>query len=208
MLGKLLSLCLQGHGRIQWLRASVGIFGLPEIEREVQHDVIAFLTNMAEYVGPASRFVHQGMTSSDLLDTAFALQIQEAGAVLRASLIKLLDTVEARAREHQDTVMIGRSHGIHWHVDPSNQVRYLADAKRETVYEVEMTQADGTVKRFTGPGPEADGDHGKPTEWRTMDCVDCHNQEKARGDLALDHPMQRLVQGEASAARPNHIAGV
>jgi len=84
-----------------------------EIENTVQHDVIAFLTNMAEYIGPASRFVHQGMTSSDLLDTAFALQIREAGAVLRESLIDLLDAVEARALEHQGTVMIGRSHGIH-----------------------------------------------------------------------------------------------
>ena len=84
-----------------------------EIENTVQHDVIAFLTNMAEYIGPSSRFVHQGMTSSDLLDTALALQIKEAGAVLRASLVELLDTVEAKAKEHRDTVMIGRSHGIH-----------------------------------------------------------------------------------------------
>jgi adenylosuccinate lyase len=84
-----------------------------EIENTVQHDVIAFLTNMAEYVGESSRFVHQGMTSSDLLDTAFALQITKAGTVLRAALVKLLDTVEAKAKEHRDTVMIGRSHGIH-----------------------------------------------------------------------------------------------
>ncbi len=84
-----------------------------EIERTVQHDVIAFLTNMAEYIGPSSRFVHQGMTSSDLLDTALALQIQEAGAILRGSLVELLDAVEAKAKEHQKTVMIGRSHGIH-----------------------------------------------------------------------------------------------
>ncbi len=84
-----------------------------EIEATVHHDVIAFLTNMAEYVGPSSRFVHQGMTSSDLLDTALALQIKEAGEVLRASLIELLDAVEAKAKKHQNTVMIGRSHGIH-----------------------------------------------------------------------------------------------
>ncbi|PIE76147.1 adenylosuccinate lyase [bacterium DOLJORAL78_65_58] len=84
-----------------------------EIERTVQHDVIAFLTNMAEYIGPSSRFVHQGMTSSDLLDTALALQIKEAGAILREALIQLLDAVEAKAREHQKTIMIGRSHGIH-----------------------------------------------------------------------------------------------
>ena len=64
-----------------------------EIEATVHHDVIAFLTNMAEYVGPNSRFVHQGMTSSDLLDTALALQIKAAGEVLRGSLIGLLDVV-------------------------------------------------------------------------------------------------------------------
>ncbi len=84
-----------------------------EIEKTVQHDVIAFLTSLSEHVGPSSRFVHQGMTSSDLLDTSFALQIREAGTVLRAALVDLLDTVEAKAREHRDTVMIGRSHGIH-----------------------------------------------------------------------------------------------
>jgi len=84
-----------------------------EIEATVQHDVIAFLTNMAEFIGPNSRFVHQGMTSSDLLDTAFAMQIRDSGAVLRQSLVELLNTVEAKAREHQDTVMMGRSHGIH-----------------------------------------------------------------------------------------------
>ena len=84
-----------------------------EIEETVQHDVIAFLTNLAEHVGPASRFVHQGMTSSDLLDTAFALQLKEAGAVLRSALVELLDVLEARALEHRDTVMVGRSHGIH-----------------------------------------------------------------------------------------------
>lgn len=84
-----------------------------EIEATVQHDVIAFLTSVAEHVGEESRWVHQGMTSSDLLDTAFALQVREAGAVLRAALVELLDAVEAKAREHQDTVMMGRSHGIH-----------------------------------------------------------------------------------------------
>ncbi|MBD3220250.1 adenylosuccinate lyase [bacterium] len=84
-----------------------------EIEATVQHDVIAFLTNLAEHIGPASRFVHQGMTSSDLLDTAFAMQIRDAGTVLRAALVELLNTVEAKAVAHRDTVMMGRSHGIH-----------------------------------------------------------------------------------------------
>jgi adenylosuccinate lyase len=84
-----------------------------EIEATVQHDVIAFLTSVAEHVGEESRWVHQGMTSSDLLDTAFALQVREAGAVLRTALVALLDAVETRAVEHRDTVMMGRSHGIH-----------------------------------------------------------------------------------------------
>ncbi len=84
-----------------------------EIEQTVQHDVIAFLTNLAEHVGPSSRFIHQGMTSSDLLDTSFALQITEAGRVLRRALVNLLDTVQKKAEEHRDTVMMGRSHGIH-----------------------------------------------------------------------------------------------
>ncbi|MFH1841704.1 MAG: adenylosuccinate lyase [bacterium] len=84
-----------------------------EIEETVQHDVIAFLTNMAEYIGSEARFVHQGMTSSDLLDTCFALQLREAGGVLRQALVTLLDVVEAKALEHRRTVMVGRSHGIH-----------------------------------------------------------------------------------------------
>ena len=84
-----------------------------EIEATVQHDVIAFLTSVAEHVGEESRWVHQGMTSSDLLDTAFALQTHEAGGILRALLLELLDALELKAAAHRDTVMMGRSHGIH-----------------------------------------------------------------------------------------------
>jgi adenylosuccinate lyase len=84
-----------------------------EIEETVQHDVIAFLTNLGEHIGPEARHVHEGMTSSDLVDTAFAVQLHESGLVLRAALVALMATVKARALEHQDTVMVGRSHGIH-----------------------------------------------------------------------------------------------
>ncbi|MCB1150266.1 adenylosuccinate lyase, partial [bacterium] len=84
-----------------------------EIEDTVHHDVIAFLTNLAENIGPESRFVHEGMTSSDLGDTAFAVQMKESGAVIRAALVRLLDVVKARAQEHKRTPMVGRSHGIH-----------------------------------------------------------------------------------------------
>ncbi len=84
-----------------------------EIEETVHHDVIAFLTNLAENIGPESRFVHEGMTSSDLGDTAFAVQMKESGEIIRGALVELLDTVKARALEHKRTPMVGRSHGIH-----------------------------------------------------------------------------------------------
>ena len=83
------------------------------IEAETKHDVIAFLTYMAEKVGPDSRFVHQGMTSSDVLDTTLSVQLTEAADLLLEDLDKLLISTEKRAEEHRDTLTIGRSHGIH-----------------------------------------------------------------------------------------------
>ena len=83
------------------------------IERETRHDVIAFLTHLAEIVGPEARFVHQGMTSSDLLDTTLAVQLMRAADILIADVDALLDALERRAREHKLTPTIGRSHGIH-----------------------------------------------------------------------------------------------
>ncbi len=84
-----------------------------EIEEEVKHDVIAFLTNIAENVGDSSRFIHKGMTSSDLLDTALALQLTEAGDLIRKKIVALIDVLGKRALEFKETLMIGRSHGIH-----------------------------------------------------------------------------------------------
>jgi len=84
-----------------------------EIEETVHHDVIAFLTNLGENIGPESRYVHEGMTSSDLGDTAIAVQMKESGEIIRGVLVQLLDTVKARALEHKHTPMVGRSHGIH-----------------------------------------------------------------------------------------------
>jgi adenylosuccinate lyase len=83
------------------------------IERETHHDVIAFLTELSEHVGGESRFVHQGMTSSDVLDTCFAVQLTQAADILLADLDKLLAAIKRRALEHKYTVCIGRSHGIH-----------------------------------------------------------------------------------------------
>ena len=84
-----------------------------EIERETKHDVIAFLTALAEKVGPEARFVHQGMTSSDVLDTCLAVQLSQAADILLADMDRLLDALKTRAYEHKQTVCLGRSHGIH-----------------------------------------------------------------------------------------------
>src|SRR6202040_3509614 len=83
------------------------------IEREAKHDVIAFLTHLSEIVGPQARFVHQGMTSSDVLDTCFNVQLVRAADILIADVDKLLAAIRRRAFEHKLTPTIGRSHGIH-----------------------------------------------------------------------------------------------
>lgn len=86
---------------------------IDEIEREVKHDVIAFLTSVAEHVGEDSRYVHQGMTSSDVVDTAFAVQLTQAADLLLEDLDQLLAALKKRSQEHEKTLCIGRSHGIH-----------------------------------------------------------------------------------------------
>lgn len=96
-----------------WERGAYEIDRIDEIERETKHDVIAFLTNLAEHVGPEARFVHQGMTSSDVLDTCLAVQLKRASDILLADIEALLVALKRRALEHKDTICIGRSHGIH-----------------------------------------------------------------------------------------------
>ncbi|MDQ3560653.1 MAG: adenylosuccinate lyase [Pseudomonadota bacterium] len=99
-----------------WAKGRDAVFDIgriDEIEREVKHDVIAFLTHLAEIVGPEARYVHAGMTSSDVLDTCFAVQLTRAADLLVADTDGLLAALKRRAFEHKDTVTIGRSHGIH-----------------------------------------------------------------------------------------------
>ena len=96
-----------------WERGKWEIDRIDEIERETKHDIIAFLTNLAEHVGDEARFVHQGMTSSDVLDTCLAVQLVQATDILLADVEALLDALRRRAMEHRNTVCIGRSHGIH-----------------------------------------------------------------------------------------------
>ncbi|MFP4002382.1 MAG: adenylosuccinate lyase [Alphaproteobacteria bacterium] len=96
-----------------WEKGAFEVARIDDIEREVKHDVIAFLTNLAEHVGPEARFVHQGMTSSDVLDTCFNVQLVRAADLLLADLDALLRSLKKRAAEHKLTPTIGRSHGIH-----------------------------------------------------------------------------------------------
>ncbi len=91
---------------------------IDEIELVTKHDIIAFLTNVAEYVGPASRWIHYGMTSSDVLDTATALQMRQAGNLILTQMHRLAETLKLQAKANRNTVCMGRSHGIH--AEPSS----------------------------------------------------------------------------------------
>jgi adenylosuccinate lyase len=96
-----------------WAKGGFDVERIDTIEAEVKHDVIAFLTSVAEHVGPEARFLHQGMTSSDVLDTCLAVQLKQASDLLIEDLDKLLEVLKRRAQEYKLTPTIGRSHGIH-----------------------------------------------------------------------------------------------
>ena len=94
-------------------KANFTVERILEIESEIHHDVIAFLTNVAEYIGPESRFVHMGLTSTDVVDTALSLQIQDAGIQLLADIDTLLEALKKQAKAHKYTLQMGRTHGVH-----------------------------------------------------------------------------------------------
>jgi adenylosuccinate lyase len=132
---------------------------IDEIEREVKHDVVAFLTHLAEIVGPEARFVHQGMTSSDVLDTCFNLQLVRAADILIADVEALKAALERRAREYKFTPTIGRSHGIH--AEPTtfglklavafaefSRARQRLDAARKEVATCAISGAVGTFAQI------------------------------------------------------------
>ncbi|MBI3610108.1 MAG: adenylosuccinate lyase [Nitrospirae bacterium] len=128
---------------------------MDEIERTVKHDVIAFLTMLAEQVGPASRFIHLGLTSSDILDTALAVLMQEAADLILADLDRLMDVLRRRAMEFKGTVMVGRSHGVHgepitfglklalWYAETRRNLERMRQAK-ETTRHGKLSGAMGT----------------------------------------------------------------
>ena len=100
-------------GEVIKAKANFDVKRVLEIEETTKHDVIAFLTNVAEYVGPESRHIHYGMTSSDILDTTLSYQMKVAGELLLNRLLDLKSALKLRGLEHKNTVCVGRSHGIH-----------------------------------------------------------------------------------------------
>jgi len=154
----------ESAARAVWERGGFEAERIDEIERETRHDVIAFLTNLAEHVGPEARFVHQGMTSSDVLDTCLAVQLTQAADILLADLDELLAVLKRRAFEHKLTPTIGRSHGIH--AEPTtfglklaghyaefarNRARLLAARK-----EVATCAVSGAVGTFANVDPRVE----------------------------------------------------
>ncbi len=119
-------------------KATFDVKKILEIEETTKHDVIAFLTNVAEYVGPESRHIHYGMTSSDILDTTLSYQMKTAGELLLNRLYDLKDALKQRAIEHKNTVCIGRSHGIH--AEPTSMGLKFALWFEETKRNIERLQ--------------------------------------------------------------------
>ncbi|MFZ3209862.1 MAG: adenylosuccinate lyase [Geobacteraceae bacterium] len=128
---------------------------IEEIEKVVKHDVIAFLTSVADHIGDDSRFVHLGLTSSDILDTSFAMLLKEASDLIIDDIKQLMESIRKRAFEHKDTPMMGRSHGIHaepvtfgikmalWYDEMRRNLRRM-EAARETVSYGKISGAVGT----------------------------------------------------------------
>ncbi|MFO7785601.1 MAG: adenylosuccinate lyase [Thermodesulfobacteriota bacterium] len=142
-------------------KADFSVERIQEIEEETKHDVIAFLTSVAEYVGPDSRFIHMGLTSSDVLDTSFALLLKEAMTLIIEDVKGLMNVLKDRAFEHKHTVMIGRSHGIHaepvtfglklalWHAEMERNLRRLETALEE----ISAGKLSGAVGTFANVPP-------------------------------------------------------
>ena len=134
--------------------ATFDVARIDEIEAVTKHDVIAFLTHLAEFVGPDSRFVHQGMTSSDVLDTTLNIQLVRAADLLLADMDRVLTALKTRAFEHKNTVRIGRSHGIH--AEPTTMgltfARFYAEMhrNRERLVNARAEIATGAISGAVG----------------------------------------------------------
>ncbi len=143
-------------------KANFNVKRVLEIEETTKHDVIAFLTNVAEYVGPVSRHIHYGMTSSDILDTTLSFQMKTAGELLLKRLRELKDALKQRALEHKDTICVGRSHGIHaepttmglkfalWFEETKRNIERIENA----IKSISVGQISGAVGTFEHLSPK------------------------------------------------------
>jgi adenylosuccinate lyase len=145
-------------------KASFDVERILEIEEEVKHDVIAFLTNVADYVGEDSRYIHYGMTSSDVLDTCLSVQMVEAGNLIKSALKEFIKVVKNRSSETKNYIMIGRSHGVHaepisfglklavWYDELNRHILRLDDA----IESVRVGQISGAVGTYDHLNPEVE----------------------------------------------------
>ena len=143
-------------------KAGFSIQRIEKIEAETKHDVIAFLTDVAEHVGPDSRYIHMGLTSSDILDTSMAYLLRQAGKIILKDCKTLLQTIKKKAFKHKNTVMIGRSHGIHaepvtvglkfalWYDEMARQKKRLEAA----IKDISVGKISGAVGTFANIEPE------------------------------------------------------
>ena len=143
-------------------KAAFTVERIEEIEAETKHDVIAFLTCVAEHVGPDSRYIHLGLTSSDILDTSMACLLKQAGELISEDIDRLMEAIQARAQEHKFTVMVGRSHGIHaepitfglklavWY----DEMRRNRDRFQRALESVSYGKISGAVGTFANTPPE------------------------------------------------------
>jgi len=146
------------------MRATIDVSRIEEIEREVQHDVIAFVSSVAESVGPEGRYLHYGLTSSDVVDTALSLLMRDALDQIRTGVVELQDAVRARAFQHKHAAMIGRTHGVHaepmtfglklalWHAELERQLARVERARAT----IAVGKLSGAVGTFSHLPPEVE----------------------------------------------------
>ena len=145
-------------------KAKFNIKRIDRIEQKVNHDVIAFLTSVAENVGPASRYIHLGLTSSDVVDTALSLQLRQAVALITGDIEKLLKVLRRRARQYKDTIMMGRTHGIHaepttfglklalWYSEMQRNLRRILSVQKI----ISVGQISGAVGTYANVDPRVE----------------------------------------------------
>lgn len=155
------------HEALETIKAKAGfdLERIDEIESTVKHDVIAFLTSVAEHVGPESRYIHKGLTSSDILDTALALQMRDAADIVIIDIGNLLEILKKQAFNHKETICIGRSHGIHaepmtfgmkfalWYEEMKRNLDRVSRAKEI----ISVGKLSGAVGTFSNIPPEIEG---------------------------------------------------